>query len=127
MKRFDITDSYRFKQLVRLPWITLSELDVSNVGDMSGLFNDLDIRGQDISGWDVSECTDMWGMFRAARYDGCLSGWDVSSVGDMRLMFCNSDFIGDITEWDVSKVRSMNGMFVSSPLRDNPPKWRHKE
>ena len=42
----------------------------------------------DISGWDVSNVTDMSYMFARARYfNGDLSGWNVSNVRDMQSMF----------------------------------------
>jgi|LWDU01.1.fsa_nt_gi surface protein len=63
--------------------------DVTNF-DVSGLTELIGIGGihqntfnQDISGWDVSNITDMTNMFaenHAFSYD--LSGWDVSSVTD---------------------------------------------
>jgi len=63
--------------------------DVTGV-DVSGLTELIGIGGihqntfnQDISGWDVSNITDMTNMFaenHAFSYD--LSGWDVSSVTD---------------------------------------------
>ena len=39
---------------------------------------------QDIGGWDVSNVTDMRGMFSgASSFNQDISGWDVSKVTDM--------------------------------------------
>lgn len=39
---------------------------------------------------------------------------DVSQVTDMSGMFSNSRFNGDISNWDVSSVTNMGGMFSKS-------------
>ncbi len=42
----------------------------------------------DISDWDVSDVTDMSGMFSDAdSFNGDISDWDVSNVTDMSHMF----------------------------------------
>src|SRR5690625_6487202 len=80
---------------------------------MSRMFFDNFHFDQDISAWDVSNVTDMSGMFALAeRFNSPIGDWDVSSVTDMSYMFIgdtnpNEDgviFNQDISEWDVSSV-----------------------
>ena len=76
-----------------------------------------------LSGWDVSNVTDMSAMFSGAGYNakiwniGDFSNWNVSQVTTMSDMFREAGYkttewnIGDISNWDVSKVTLMNSMF----------------
>ena len=70
---------------------------------------------QDLSDWDVSNVTDMSGMFKnATSFNQNISSWDVSNVINMNAMFYNTPFNQDISTWDVSNVTSMYLMFVSA-------------
>ena len=66
-----------------------------------------------IENWDTSRVTDMYGLFRAARYfNDDIGDWDVSAVTDMRRMFSHASlFNQDIGDWDVSGVKDMRFMF----------------
>ena len=61
---------------------------------------------------DVSNIKDMSNLFEGTDFNGDISQWDVSNVVDMRYMFygCNT-FNKDISAWDVSNVANMTGMF----------------
>ena len=91
----------------------ISSWNVSNVTNMYGMFHNCKNFNQNISTWDVSNVTDMNSMF-----DGCesfnqnISSWDVSNVTDMSYMlaWCK-DFNQDISRWDVSRVKNMDSMF----------------
>jgi surface protein len=106
----------------------LSNWDVSNVTDMSFMFNNSDSYsqtqesgGQDLSNWDVSSVTNMEYMFSTSQFGNSqleswseLGSWDVSSVTTMREMFGGATFFDkDISSWDVSNVTDMSYMFYA--------------
>ena len=101
----------------------ISDWDVSQVIDMSCMFEGASSFNSDISNWDVSHVTNMNRMFSDAEsFNGDISNWDVSQVTDMDWMFSGaSSFNGDISKWDVSQVTNMNRMFwkASCPI----PPW----
>ncbi len=71
-----------------------------------------------LKGGDVSQVTNMSGMFSSAssleQLD--LSNWDVSSVEDMSYMFNNASSLEqlNLSNWDFSSVARMSGMFVGA-------------
>merc|ERR1719171_2321927 len=66
----------------------ISGWDVSQVTDMSELFKDKATFNEDISGWDVSSVTNMYAMFyNAAAFNQPLNSWVTSSVTTMMSMF----------------------------------------
>ena len=99
-----------------------TNLDVSNVTDMSMMFFDCmnlsDINS--LANWDTSNVTNMSGMF-----GGCfnlsdisaLANWDTSKVTNMNSMFrdCynNLSNISSLAHWDTSNVTDMSNMFDS--------------
>ena len=87
--------------------------DLSNVTDMSSMFNRANNFNGDISGWDVSNVTDMNDLLDDAfLFNQDLSSWDVSNVTNMSFMFQNaSSFNQDLSSWDVSNVTEMSRMF----------------
>jgi surface protein len=94
----------------------MSQMCVSNVTDMTDLFNRKRNFNTDIGSWDVSNVTDMSGMFFVATsFNRDISKWQVSNVTSMRYMFGTaSSFNADISLWDVSNVVNMSGLFSSA-------------
>ena len=87
--------------------------NVSQVTNMTSMFDNAQTFNQDIGGWNVSKVTDMNHMFFVAtNFNQNIGGWNVSKVTDMSLLFhSTSNFNQDIGEWNVSQVTDMNDMF----------------
>ena len=106
--------------------IDFNDVDVSNLDSFYnkgiGIFENIKFKYIDISGWDVSNVTDMHYMF----YDceelesvGDISGWDVLNVISMTGMFHSCEnFNQDLSNWDVSKVKNYVLMFHNCPIKD---------
>ena len=67
----------------------------------------------DINTWNVSNVTNMWGLFMSKiNFNSDISNWDVSNVTSMSYMFNTARaFNQDISSWDTSSVVNMYGMF----------------
>tara|TARA_Y100000768_G_scaffold384291_1_gene368049 strand:+ start:3 stop:1196 length:1194 start_codon:yes stop_codon:yes gene_type:complete len=95
---------------------------------MSRIFYEAEVFNSDLSSWNVSNVNDMSFMFNlAVEFNSDLSNWDVSSVTNMKQMFGGkviiddstwynhtyiSEFNSDISSWDVSNVTDFGNMFV---------------
>jgi len=105
----------------------ISNWDVSNVTDMSGMFSGASLFNQDIGNWDVSNVTDMSMMFNGRGsynkpiFNQPIGDWDVSSVTTMDSMFsANLAFNQPIGNWDVSNVTDMSDMFSGAESFNKP-------
>lgn len=96
--------------------------DLTNVTDMSGMFEDDTSFNQDISSWDVSSITDMTETFAGAtNFNQPLNSWDVSSVTYMYNMFWEaSAFNQPLDSWNTSSVEDMGGMFAGATNFNQP-------
>ena len=108
-------------------------LDVSSLtnrikcDDFSDIFRDF-YKVKQIIGledWDVSEVTNMNGMFSDCRnFNSDLSNWDVSNVEDMGFMFRSCDnFNSDLSKWNVSNVKNMKNIFDNCKSLKQIPSW----
>jgi len=71
-----------------------------------------------INDWDVSNVTEMGGMFQlAVSFDQPLNGWDVSNVTDMVYMFAQtSSFDRPLGSWSLNSEIDTMGMFENSGM-----------
>lgn len=100
----------------------LTHIDVSNITDMSCLFDEL-IFQINISNWDVSNVTNMRSMFFNSKFNGDISIWNTKNVTNMNAMFTYSEFNDDISNWDVSSVDDMEALFYKSEFSGDISNW----
>jgi len=106
--------------------IGISKWNVSNVTNMYGMFLDLKAFNQPLEKWDVSNVTDMQYMFLGTKaFNQPLEKWDVSNVTNMYGMFLGTKaFNQPLEKWDVSNVTNMNSMFERAEAFNQPlEKW----
>ena len=80
--------------------------------ELNSLINNLEISLKDI---DVSEITDMSGLFFGTKrtdFDG-INEWNTSNVKDMSFMFDNCKSFNHPLNFDTSNVTDMSGMFFN--------------
>lgn len=84
--------------------------NLTNVTDLSRAFLNCPSFNQPLNNWDVSNVTDMLGMFAGSVnatpvFNQPLNNWDVSNVTNMFAMFSNAKaFDQDISDWDITSV-----------------------
>lgn len=121
--------TYAQNQVALALYGPINEWDVSQITDMSNLFNNLSTFNEDISNWDTSNVTTMYRMFKSARsFNQDISKWNTSSVTNMEEMFYASSAFNqsintslqidsnnnEYIAWDVSNVTTMRRMFSSA-------------
>ena len=105
----------------------ISNWDVSNVTDMSNLFENCYNFNQPLGNWNVSNVTNMKGMFdNCYNFNQPLGNWDVRKVENMRHMFDNCEnFNQPLGNWDVRNVYDMTFMFYNCHKFNQPlEKWK---
>lgn len=111
----DPTYTDEFKNVTSIAGLHL--IDTRNMVSMHSFFEDMNNVADltEISGWDVSNCTDMFRAINACKKITVLdlSGWNTSKVTNMEGMFANSNELSslNVTGWDTSNVTNMRVMF----------------
>ena len=80
---------------------------------MSGLFLDEDQFNEPLNGWDVSQVEDMTSMFEmASSFNQPLDNWDVSSVDSFAAMFQRAtSFNQPLNMWEIDYFANTDFMF----------------
>ena len=128
---YTVVSEQQLRDYVNSGYPELNRLVTTQVTDMSELFflgfdnNDLPIPNyfnQDISSWDVSNVTNMSGMFLYAEsFNQPIVNWDVSNVTDMSSMFYVANtFNQPIGNWNTGSVTDMAAMFIIAQSFNQP-------
>jgi surface protein len=107
--------------------VDITNWDVSEITDMSFLFQDLTDFNQDLSNWDTSNVTNMGYMFYGCeKLRSIPKNFNTSNVNNMEYMFRDcKEFNQDISHWNVSKVLIHDHMFDDCPIREEyKPKFK---
>ena len=94
----------------------ISNWDTSNVTDMSYMFDRAYDFNKDIGDWNTSNVTHMnWMFYKASAFNQDIGSWDTSNVTHIHNMFNLANaFNQDIGDWDISNVTILNGVFYKA-------------
>ena len=100
-----------------------NNLDVSNVTNMSQMFDDNQISDlSPLANWKVNNVTDMSRMFEGNKIIDLspLANWKVDNVTDMYDMFAGNKIIdlSPLANWKVDNITDMSYMFQSNQISD---------
>lgn len=106
----------------------LNDWDVSHVTNMYAMFDNAESFNQSLDQWDVCNVTDMSRMFSGTKsFNQPLNNWNTSNVKNMYMMFAYSSFNQPLNDWNVSNVTSMHCMFIHNKSFNQPlDKWDTK-
>lgn len=118
-----VKDRNELKNIIIDMEIPLDTLDVSNIVDMSGIFQGINEVNGSISSWDTSNVISMAKIFYVSKLNQDISKWNTSKVRSLCDAFSGSEFTGDISKWDVSKVENMASCFSVSKFNGDISNW----
>lgn len=101
-------------------------LDISNITNMSHMFDKASSFNGNISDWDTTNITNMESMFsKATAFNHNIGSWKTLNVKNMKSMFSNATlFDQNIGNWNTSKVENMSYMFFyATNFNKNLPDW----
>ena len=101
--------------------VQINSWDVSAITDMSYIFFNNGFNSN-ISNWNVSNVVNMTGMFQSnSSFNQPLNSWNVGNVTNMYYLFNGATaFNQPLDSWNVSKVSNMSGMFQSASAFNQP-------
>tara|TARA_R110000796_G_scaffold245208_1_gene369309 strand:+ start:6526 stop:7209 length:684 start_codon:yes stop_codon:yes gene_type:complete len=98
--------------------VVTTKVETPGLNSVSVLFKKIrigDTEFKGIEGWDVSNWTDMDGLFYSGtEVNVDLSAWDVSKVKIMSLTMELGDVNPNINNWDVSSATHMTGLVIGN-------------
>lgn len=99
----------------------ISNWDISNVTDITGLFQGCAQFNQPLNDWNISKCAGLLMLFRlCSNFNQPLDKWDTSNIKTMSYMFQNAEsFNQDISGWDVSNLNQAWYMFIGASAFNN--------
>ncbi len=108
--------SYAFERTANLQDITATDNpDLSRTTTLNNMFTGSAIRSlnQGTNNWDITNITDISGMFIGARsFNQDIGHWNTANVSNFRRIFSSADaFNQDISNWNTSKATNMSSMF----------------
>ena len=118
--------SYWFYDLRNLEKVNLTNLDISKVTDMYGMFKyagynvsnfSLNLTSLDTSSVNYIDSMFMYAGYNADVFNLDLSSWNVSNLSSMDEMFMYAGYnattwnVGDLSKWNTSNVTSMGSAF----------------
>ena len=111
----------------------ISNWHVSNVTDMSYLFQSKADFDEDLGNWDVSNVTTMTRMFRYAYSfnnggSDNIKNWNLASLGSGGLyqgmdIFQDTSFNQDISAWTFHHEIHLGGLFLNTPFNQDISGW----
>ena len=98
--------------------VVTTKVETPGLNSVAVLFKKIrigDTEFKGIEGWDVSNWTDMDGLFYSGtEVNVDLSAWDVSKVKIMGLTMVLGDVNPNINNWDVSSATNMTGLVIGN-------------
>ena len=98
--------SYMFSRIPNFNDPNIQKWDMSQVTDISGMFNEATSFNQPLNDWDVSNVEQMRSTFYGARaFNHPLNNWNVSKVTNMKSMFGNNHtYKQDLSMWNTASL-----------------------
>jgi surface protein len=121
--------TYTKRKKENITGMMASQACTSGITNMYRMFagrSPMQVSISDISSWDVSNVTNMDGMFMGdIRFLQDISSWDVSNVTSMNNMLKNTRYFNqDLSGWCVKSVTSHTNFAYNSGLTDDhKPVW----
>ncbi len=101
---------------------SIDSWDISNVTNLGGMFAYASSFNQPLGNWNTENVMNLTGMFEAARsFNQPIDSWVTDNVETMGVLFSLAEsFNQPINSWNTSKIANMNGLFQSASSFDQP-------